>query len=300
MQPEVVETETPKEDEIPDLVDGDPNESDSEDEDEPEVESVAARTRARTGTQSNPPERYRQAMASVKLNKRKETGERKAAIDKADKDEIEVLFVQLRGLLPKFKEDLNGTKVYNSHMFTVEKFLASGEHDKFKSRLVFDGSEQDSDLFPDRSSPTAALHLLMACLAVASANGMTKIGKIDVKGAFIQTEMEGPPIYVKIASESTKLIVELLPYVTAEGILYCQLLKALYGYVQASKLWYNKLTKFLRSLDYETSSTDPCVMRRVVGNKVWLLVIYVDDILVLADEEEIERIRDAFAQQFHG
>ena len=67
-------------------------------------------------------------MASVKLNKRKETGERKAAIDKVDKDEIELLFVQLRGLIPKFKDDLKGAKAYNSHMFTVEKCLATGEH----------------------------------------------------------------------------------------------------------------------------------------------------------------------------
>jgi len=194
---EIVEAgmaEPANEDDVPDLVDG-PNDSDSEDEeDEEQEEPVASRTRARTGTQSNPPERYRQAMASVKLNKRKETGEPKTAIDKADKDEIELLFVQLRGLLPKFKDDLKGAKAYNSHMFTVEKFLATGEHDKFKSRLVFDGSEQEPELFPDRSSPTAALHSLMACLAVASTNGLTKIGKIDVKGAFIQTEMEGPPV----------------------------------------------------------------------------------------------------------
>ena len=129
--------------------------------------------------------------------------------------------MHLRGLLPKFKGDLNGAKAHNSHMVTVKKFLASGEHDKFISRLVFNGSEQDPELFPDRSSPTPALHSLMACLALASTNGMTKIGKIDVKVAFIQTEMEGPPIYVKIAPETTKLIVELLPgikkIVTSEG-----------------------------------------------------------------------------------
>ena len=192
--------------------------------------------------------------------------------------------------------------MYNSPMFTVEKFLASVEHDKFKSRLVFDGSEQEPELFHDRSSPTAVFYSLMACLALASANGMAKIGKIDVKGAFIQTEMQGPPIYAKIAPETTRLIVEILPavkkYVTAEGILYCQLLKALYGCVQASKLWYNKLTKFLCSLGYEPSPTDPCVMRKIVGDKVWLLIIYMDDILVLADENVIEWLRDAFVQQF--
>jgi len=163
-----------------------------------------------------------------------------------DKDEIELLFVDLNSLLPVYEEELDGQQAYNSHMFGVEKFLADGTHDKFKSRLVFDDRDQDPELFPDRSSATAALHSLMACIAVASANGITDIGKIDVKGVFIQTEMEGPPLYIRCNKDLTRLIVEVLhaikKYVTAEGILYCRLLKALYGCVQASKPWFNKLT----------------------------------------------------------
>ena len=132
-----------------------------------------------------PPERY--TISSVKINKRKEIGDRLKAIEKADKEEIELLFVQLRGLLvPEFKEKIQGP-VYKCHMFEVEKFLATGQHDKFKARLVIDGSEQDPSLFPDRSSPIVALHSLMACLALAASYGMTKIGKIDVKGAFIHS-----------------------------------------------------------------------------------------------------------------
>ena len=188
-------------------------------------------------------------------------------------------------------------------IFRASWFIAGfPEHDKFKSRLVFDGNEQDTELFPDRSSPTAALHSIMACLAVAASNGLTRIGKIDVKGAFIQTEMESPSVYVRIDKNLTCLIVELLPgiqkYVTKDGTLYCQLLKALYGCVQASKLWYNKLTKFLFSLSYEHSLTDPCIMRKIVNSLVFLLFIYVNDILVFADEEEMERVKQAFIAEF--
>ena len=50
---------------------------------------------------------------------------------------------------------------YRCHLFSVEKTLATGEHDKFKARLVFDGSEQEAELFTDKSPPTAALHSLM-------------------------------------------------------------------------------------------------------------------------------------------
>ena len=200
------------------------------------------------------------------------------------------------------EQEVAGHQIYNSHMFGVEKFLADGTHDKFKSRLVVDGRDQDPELFPDRSSPTAALHSLMACVAVATASGMTKVGKIDVKGAFIQTEMTGPPLYIRCNKDLTRLIVEVLPaigkYVNAEWMLYCRLLKVLYGCVQASKLWFDKLTKFLRTQGYEHSPTDPCVMRKVVADKIFLLVIYVDDILILAEEEEIEHLHAAFVQEY--
>jgi len=275
----------------------DDDDSDSEDEDEEDGTEpdggIASRTKQRTGAQINPPNRY--SLASVKINKKKETGERLKAIERADKDEIELLFVELRGFMPEFEENVKGDS-FSCHMFEVEKFLATGEHDKFKARLVFDGSEQDPDLFPDRSSPTVPFHSLMACLALTAANGMTKIGKIDVKGAFIQTEMVGPPVYINCDPGLTRLIVEVLPaikkYVTPDGKLYCRLLKALYGCVQASKLWYNKLTTFLRTLGHEHSPTDPCLMRRVHDGKIFLLTIYADDILVFADVFNMHLLRN--------
>ncbi len=81
-------------------------------------------------------------------------------------------------------------------------------------------------------------------------------------------------------------------------MLYGRLLKALYGCVQASRLWFNKLTRVLHCKGYEHSPEDPCVMRWVVSKKVFLLLIYVDDILLLADDEEIDRLEKAFLDEF--
>ena len=39
-------------------------------------------------------------------------------------------------------------------------------------------------------------------------------------------------------------------------------------------------------------------MRRIVSNNVWILLIYVDDILVIADKVEIERLRNTFTEEF--
>jgi hypothetical protein len=42
-----------------------------------------------------------------------------------------------------------GTKILNSHMFVVEKYLANGSFDKMKARLVTDGRGQDTEMYPD-------------------------------------------------------------------------------------------------------------------------------------------------------
>jgi hypothetical protein len=72
----------------------------------------------------------------------------------------------------------------------------------------------------------------------------------------------------------------------------------LYGCVQASKLWYEKLRKFLQAQGYVRCDVDPCVLRRVVGSKVYLLLVYVDDILIIADAEELERLEREFVSAF--
>jgi hypothetical protein len=85
---------------------------------------------------------------------------------------------------------------------------------------------------------------------MAAYNNSYKVAKVDVKGAFVQTEMEGPPVFITYDKRLTKLIVEVLPglkkFVQDDGVMYCRLLKTLYGCIQASKLWFNKLTRILR------------------------------------------------------
>ena len=45
-------------------------------------------------------------------------------------------------------------RIIGSSMFLKEKFLASGEFEKFKARLVAGGDEQDKTLYDDLSAPT--------------------------------------------------------------------------------------------------------------------------------------------------
>ncbi len=114
-----------------------------------------------------------------------------------EEDEIHQVFIDFKALPPVKKQDVEGEPL-NRHIFTVEKFLANGNHNKVKSHFMAKGNEQDQELYPDRASPTVAIHSILTCLAVAAHKDDCKMSKVDVKGAFIQREMSGPPVYIKL------------------------------------------------------------------------------------------------------
>lgn len=80
---------------------------------------------------------------------------------------------------------------------------------------------------------------------------------------------------------------ELKKYVSNRK-LYCRVLKALYGSIQEGKLWYDHISEVLQALEYEASLTDPCALQRVVIEDTYMLILYVDDILIISSDGEIE------------
>jgi hypothetical protein len=135
------------------------------------------------------------------------------AAENAIRAEMRQLFEELNALrLVERNAITAGACILTCHLFLAEKFLADGRFDKMKARLVSHGNYQDRADFPDRSSPTVAIQLVMMVLAAfAGQMDMYKVCKIDVKGAFVQTPMEGEPIYMKIGSDLASKIVALYP-----------------------------------------------------------------------------------------
>ncbi len=62
-----------------------------------------------------------------------------------------------------------------------------------------------------RLSPMVAIQSLMTCLAVVACNSDCVVGKLDIKRAFIQTEMTGGPVYAQCRGKLKDLIVMVLP-----------------------------------------------------------------------------------------
>ncbi len=75
------------------------------------------------------------------------------------------------------------------------------------------------------------------------------MAKVDIKGAFVQTPMKGPTVYMTIEPKIVRYVMQLYPYygnlVQENGTMITKLNKAMYGCVQSSKLWFDLLTETL-------------------------------------------------------
>jgi hypothetical protein len=58
------------------------------------------------------------------------------------------------------------------------------------------------------------------------------------------------------------------------------------------------LGSFLTSLDYEKCLVEQIVMKRLVADKIHVLLLYVDGIMVIADNMELDRFQEAFPKEF--
>jgi hypothetical protein len=263
-----------------------------------ETSGPTTRRSARIAAGVNPPERFIHTSFVDKTRWKEETAK------EAIRAEVKQLFKDLSALRPVHAESIiAGACVLTCHMFLVEKFLANGKFDKMKARLVSHGNQQDREQFPDRSSPTVAVHSVMMVLALFAGNlDNHMVCNVDVKGAFVQTPMEGESIYLRIGKDIVKHIIEEFPtyqeYVTDEGSMFIEMLKAMYGCVQASLLWYKLLTQVLCGIRFTISEVDRCVLWLVVGNIVNIILIYVDDILVFATRDVVDLVIKTLRDRF--
>jgi hypothetical protein len=191
--------------------------SESVQEDVPDVEDDAeVVNKTRSGRRVVLPSRF------MNVTKVKEW--KTEAVDVAIKAELRMLFEELKALRCVKRASIKaGTKILKSHMFVVKKYLANGLFDKMKARLVVDGRDQDEEMYPNKSSPTVAVHSVFTALGLASGKWWRIVMKIDIKGAFVQTPMEGE-VYMKVDQKMASYVINLFPdlkeMVHDDGCLY--------------------------------------------------------------------------------
>jgi hypothetical protein len=111
---------------------------------------------------------------------------------------------------------------------------------------------------------------------------------LDIPDAFVQTEisLDGDKIIMKIRGQLVDILLELCPgayddYVIIEGkhkIIYVRMLKALYGMLISSIMYYKKFRKNIESIGFEVNPYDICVANRKVNGKQQTVTWHVDDL----------------------
>jgi hypothetical protein len=295
------------EDDNPDDDDDDPpalveDDSDDDDEEGSPVPPLRRSTRSNIGKK---PEYSRTFHISVKKGIR----EYGSAAEDAIEAELRQLAVDRDAWTPVHPHSLTAEqkrKALRSLMFLDVKYDAMGNFDKIKGRLVGNGAQQDRALYDNISSPTAMLQSLMMTLTIA-ASERRKMAAIDIKGAYLHASLpngEGDPVVIMMLDATmsetlAKIDPRVLPFIGADGKLYVRLDKALYGCVQSARLWYERITVFLKGLGFEHNETDPCVMNLMINGIQLTIVIYVDDVLALSQNEDdikwlVKQLSDEF------
>jgi hypothetical protein len=227
----------------------------------------------------------------------------KEAAKLAIRKELAQLIEELVVIVPIKRMSIpKGVTILKSHMFLVNKYLADGGFDKVKARLIADGRDQNPEMFPNKSSPTVAIQSVFTVLGLACQKHWQIVTKIDIKGAFVQTPMRGPPIYIKLDPNIIQFAKEMYPefneFIWKDACIYTVLLKAMYGFVQASALWYALIRSVIEEMGYTGGETDKCVFVKQVGDCLYILLLYVDDILAVMDAEEAEKLRTRLEELF--
>jgi hypothetical protein len=167
-------------------------------------------------------------------------------------------------------------------------FLKRKRDGTLKARLVADGRMQDRSTTPDISSPTVATESLFI-IASINANEKREVVTLDVEGAFLNGVMTNYVI-IELGGQMAAVLLFLYPetYKNYEvnGKVYLKLERALYGTIEAAKIWYDTLSTYLMKCGFKANPCDDCVFNMKKRGVQVTIVMHVDDLMVSSVNNE--------------
>lgn len=168
----------------------------------------------------------------------------------------------------------DGFKTVGCKWIFTTKRDSKGNLEKYKARLVAKGfTQKDGIDYTETFSPVSKKDSLRIVLALVAHYDL-ELHQMDVKTAFLNGELEEeiymdqPEGFVATGTEN----------------LVCRLRKSIYGLKQASRQWYIKFNDTILSYGFVEIIVDRCIYMKVSGSKFAILVLYVDDILIAAND----------------
>ena len=175
-------------------------------------------------------------------------------------------------------------KPLRCHWVYVIKRLKDGTIDRYKARLVVDGSGQSQGMdYLQSFAPVGSRIVLRLFLHWAISKKYT-IAHWDVSSAFLNGDID------------TVVYMRQPPGYNDGSGRVCLLKKALYGLRQSPRLWFHKFSQIIsKSIPgLQNSNLDPCLW---IHPKV-MIFLYVDDLLIAGDPKHVRRVRDALFNEF--
>jgi len=154
----------------------------------------------------------------------------------------QVVFQRLLGELSK----KDRRSIICCSMFLKEKYKADGSFDEVKARLVAGGHQQVRTVYGDKlSSPTVTIASVFMIGVIAAAE-RREVVTLDIPGAYLHAKMPTDcAVYMRLNKYLSNIMIQLnnhyAKYLNDDGTIVVKLDKALYGCVQSSKLWYDRL-----------------------------------------------------------
>lgn len=164
---------------------------------------------------------------------------------------------------------------------------STGNIVRHKARLVIKGCAQRKGVdYNEIYSPVVRYSSIRMLLAIAVKLNL-QIIQMDAETAFLQGDLEED-------------IFMLQPEGFSDGTSQvCKLKKSLYGLKQASRIWNNKLNDALINYGLKKSGIDPCIYFRKQNNKLLIVAVYVDDLLIFSNDSTLlKNLQLNLTQQF--
>lgn len=204
--------------------------------------------------------------------------------------------------------------IVGSRSVLTNKYSADGCIEKRKARILAKGYSQAFGVdYSHTFALVARLETIRILFAISVELEMV-INQLDIKTAYLNGTLE-EEVYMEIPQDLPRFLEKIerdekveevvkerakqMKDSLKDGANACKLNKAVYGLRQVGRQWYTKLSMVLRDLGLESTVNEPCLYYAYQGDKISILDIYVDDILIASqDLTWINEIKGKLAQVF--
>ena len=168
------------------------------------------------------------------------------------------------------------------------KQVADGSVEKHKARFVARGFSQVEGIDYDETFALVARYSSIRSMLALLAQMGWKIHQMDVKTTFLNGKIE-EEVYIEQPEG----------FETFDRELHvCRLKRALYGLKQAPRAWYTMIDNYFTGLGFTKSEADANLYRIMVEGKPLIIVLYVDDLILIGDDQLIQSCKEDLAREF--